>query len=213
MSSHHWPHKAYGLEERKEQTMRYKSITYMVLISLLLICSAGCLEQSSVQGASSAGYSLPKENLPEGFKLLAALPENDPSVNMSLYIDDFYGTENNTADIGPANVTVGIYKWKIDNVTYDSRDAKITHIVLSDEEHALAAISNYKSQFDGLLARGIPVFGNATINGHQTLEIRDIQDDGRARFQYLWNVDNVVLLVIGNLDRGQSMELASATGL
>ncbi|HNX39490.1 MAG TPA: hypothetical protein PKK11_02825 [Methanothrix sp.] len=193
--------------------MRYKSIICMVLLSLLLVCSAGCLEQSSGGSASSASYSVPRENLPDGFKLLAALPENDPRVNMTLYIKDFYGTGNTTEDIGPANVTVGIYKWKSDDQTYDSRDAKITHIVLSDEDHALAAISNFKSQYDSLLKRGLPIFGNATINGHQTLEIKDINGDGEIRFLYLWNVGNIVLLVEGNQDRSQSMELASATGL
>jgi len=37
--------------------------------------------------------------------------------------------------------------------------------------------------------------------------------DGSVRFLYLWNVENIVLLVEGNQDRSQSMELASATGL
>jgi len=190
--------------------MRYKSVTCMVLISLLLICSAGC-QQSS--GTASSAYSVPRENLPEGFKLLAALPENDPSVNMSLYINDFRGNGNTSKDIGPANVTVGIYKWKTADETYDPRDAKITRIELSDEEHALSAISNFKSQYDDLLKRGLPLFANATINGHQTLEIKDIMGDGSVRFLYLWNVKNIVLLVEGNQDRSQSMELASATGL
>ncbi len=199
--------------------MRYKNIICLALISLLLICSAGCLEQSSGTGGASAsgaagtGYSVPRENLPEGFKLLAALPENDPSVNMSLYIEDFYGTKNHTEDIGPANVTVGIYKWMKEDQTYDTRDAKITHIELQDEEHALSAISNFKSQYDKLLAKGLPIFANATINGHQTLEIKDIEGDNSIRYLYLWNIDNIVLLVEGNQDRSQSMELASATEL
>ena len=88
-------------------------------------------------GASTANPAVPRENLPEGFKLLAALPEMDGSVNMTDYIKDFYGSE----DIGPANASVGIYQWGKPGENYD---AKITLIRLSDEEHARAAVSNFQ---------------------------------------------------------------------
>ncbi len=143
--------------------------------------------------------------------MLAALPEMDSRVNMTDYIRDFYGPE----DIGPANVSVGIYKWKNQDGSYDNDDAKITLILLSDEEHARSAISNFKSQktYQEQLARKLPIFGNATINGHDTLEIKDIKGDKSIRYLYLWNKGNVVALVEGNNDRSKSLELASASGL
>jgi hypothetical protein len=88
-------------------------------------------------------------------------------------------------------------------------------IQLLDEEYALSAISNYKSQstYKDLLARGLPIFGNATINNHETLEIKDMRGDESIRYLYLWNTGNIVVLVEGNGDRSKSLELASATGL
>ncbi|MCX6676400.1 MAG: hypothetical protein NTU95_00455 [Methanothrix sp.] len=149
---------------------------------------------------------VPKENLPEGFKLLAALPEMDSSVNMTDYIKGFYGSE----DIGPANTSVGIYQWGKPGESYD---AKITLIQLSDEEHARAAVSNFEKTYQDLLARGYTIFGNATINGHGALEIKDIRGDNSFRYLYLWNTGSIVALVDGNTNKTQTMELASATGL
>jgi hypothetical protein len=176
----------------------------------MLVSSAGCLSKDS-EGASTENPAVPKENLPEDFKLLAALPEMDSSVNMSDYIKEFSGPE----DIGPANASVGIYKWRIQGETYDPRDAKITLIQLSDEEHAKAAISNFRSQktYQDQLAKNLPIFGYAIVNGHDTLEIKDIQGDNSIRYFYLWNTGSIVVFVEGNHDRNQSMELADATGL
>ncbi|MDQ1261568.1 MAG: hypothetical protein QG575_749 [Euryarchaeota archaeon] len=184
-----------------------KNITCLLLISLVLASNAGCLAKDPV-GASNANPAIPKENLPEGFKLLAALPEMDNSVNMTDYIRGFYGSE----EIGPANTSVGIYQWGNPGENYD---AKITLIQLSDEEHARAAVSNFKSQetYQDQLARNLPIFGNATINGHDTLEIKDIRGDNSFRYLYLWNTGSIVALVEGNSDRNQSLELASASGL
>ena len=108
--------------------MRSKNIICLLFVSLLLASSAGCLAKDPT-GASTANPAVPKENLPEGFKLLAALPEMDSSVNMTDYIKDFYGSE----DIGLANTSVGIYQWGKPGESYD---AKITLIQLSDEKHA-----------------------------------------------------------------------------
>ena len=187
--------------------MRSKNIICLLFISLVLASSAGCLANDPT-GASTANPAVPKENLPEGFKLLAALPEMDSSVNMTDYIKEFYGSE----DIGPANTSVGIYQWGNPGENYD---AKITLIQLSDEEHAKAAVTNFKSQetYQDQLARNLPIFGNATINGHETLEIKDIRGDNSIRYLYLWNTGSIVALVEGNNDRSKSMELASASGL
>jgi len=156
---------------------------------------------------ASAGIpAIPKENLPEGFKLLAALPEMDSSVNMTNYIEDFKGEQ----DIGLANASVGIYQWGKPGESYD---AKITLILLSDKEHAIAAISNFKSQYNDMLKRGLPLFENTTINGHDALQIKDVRGDNSIRYLYLWNVDNLVTLVEGNQDKNQSAQLATATGL
>lgn len=187
--------------------MRSTSIICFLLISLVLASSAGCLAKDP-EGAATASPGVPKDNLPEGFKLLAALPEMDGSVNMTDYIEDFYGSE----DIGPANATLGIYQWGKPGEDYD---AKITLIQLSDEQHAVSAVSNFKSQetYQRQLARGLPIFGNATINDHEALEIKDIRGDNSVRYLYLWNTGSIVALIEGNNDRNQSLELASVTGL
>lgn len=187
--------------------MRSENIICLLFISLVLASSAGCLAKDPA-GASTANPAVPTENLPEGFKLLAALPEMDNSVNMTDYIEDFYGSE----EIGPANTTVGIYQWGKPGESYD---AKITLIQLSDEEHARAAVSNFKSQetYQNQLARKLPIFGNATINGHETLEIKDIRGDNSFRYLYLWNTGSIVALVEGNNNKNLSMELAGVTGL
>jgi hypothetical protein len=188
--------------------MRSRDIICVLFISLVLAASSGCLAEDKAS-PSNADLTVPKENLPEGFKLIAALPENDPSVNMTDYITEFYGSE----DIGAANASVGIYSWPTPGLPYDAR---VTLIQLSDEQHAKAAVSNYKSQpeYQELLAKGLPIFGNATINGHQALEIKEIRGDGTLNyFLYLWNTGDIVALIEGNSNRSQSLELANATGL
>jgi hypothetical protein len=187
--------------------MRSKNIICILFISLLLASSTSCQSEYR-SGPSNANLSAPRENLPEGFKLLAALPDMDPRVNMTDYIKEFYGSK----EIGPANVSVGIYQWGKPGESYD---AKITLIRLSDEEQAKAAVSNFKSQktYQNQLARGLPVFGNATVNGHMALEIKDLRGDSSVRYLFLWNAGSIVALVEGNNDRSQSLELANATGL
>ncbi len=187
--------------------MRSKNIICVLLMSVLLLASSGCMAENNA-GAQATGLAVPKANLPEGFKLIADLPEDDPDVNMTDYIKEFYGSR----DIGPANASVGIYQWGTPGIAYD---AKVTLIQLSDEEHAKAAVTNYKSQqeYQELLAKGLPIFGNATVNGHQVLEIKEIRGDGSIKYLYLWNTGDIVALIGGNGDRSQSLELASATGL
>jgi len=187
--------------------MRSKNIICILFISLLLASSSVCLAEDSSSPAA-ANLTVPKEGLPEGFKLLAALPEMDPQVNMTDYIKEFYGD----LDIGPANASVGIYQWGEPGESYD---AKITLIQLLDEEHARAAISNFKSQetYQDQLARGLPIFGNATVNGQEVLEVRDIRGDNSIRYLYLWNAGSTVAFVEGNGDVNQSRMLANAAGL
>ncbi|MEI8003265.1 MAG: hypothetical protein WCG94_02910 [Methanothrix sp.] len=187
--------------------MRSNNIICLLFISLVLASSAVCLAEGPA-GASTSNPAVPKENLPEGFNLLATLPEMDSHVNMTDYIRGFYGP----LDIGPANTSVGIYQWGKPGENYD---AKITLIRLSDEEHAKAAVSNFKSQetYQNQLARNLPIFGNATINGHGALEIKDIRGDNSFRYLFLWNTGSIVALIEGNNDRSKSLELANASGL
>ncbi len=187
--------------------MRSKNIICILFMSLLLASSTVCLAADSASGAA-ANPAIPKVGLPAGFKLLAALPDMDPHVNMTDYITEFYGEK----DIGTANVSVGIYQWGNPGESYD---AKVTFIGLLDEEHARAAISNFKSQktYRDELARGLPIFGNATVNGHEALEVRDIRGDNSFKYLYLWNAGNIVSFVEGNGDKNQSLELANSTGL
>lgn len=189
--------------------MRLIETICVLLTALLLASSLGCLAEEST-GSPDANPALPRTALPDGFELLAALPEMDASVNMTGYINDFYGEKK----IDPVNVSVGIYQWKADEgkIAYD---AKITYLRLIDEEQAENAIYNFKSQKDYIeqLARGLNIFGNATINDHEVLEIIHIRDNNNYKYNYLWNDENLVVLVEGNDDKNQSLQLASATGL
>jgi hypothetical protein len=197
-------HKAYGPGKTILPFMRSKNIICLLLISLVLASSAVCLAEDQA-GASTSNPAVPNEKLPEGFKLLAALPDMDSNVNMTDYISNFCGSE----DIGPANISVRIYQWGEPGKDYD---AKITLIRLSDEEHAKAAVSNFKNQktYQEQLARGLPIFGNATIKDHEALEIKDIRGDNSIRYLYLWNTGSTVALVEGNNDKSMSLELAGA---
>lgn len=201
----HVAQKPYGLEKTIRPFMILKNIICVLFIPLVLASSIGCLAKDS-SDASAANLAVPKENLPQGFKLLAALPEMDSSVNMTSYIKDFYGD----ADIGPANVSVGIYQWAEPGKAYD---AKITLIQLSDEEKANNAISNFRSRYDDIVARGLKIFSNATVNGHESLQIKDVRGDNSIRYLFLWKTNSLVTLVEGNNDRNQSLKLAEASGL
>lgn len=187
--------------------MRSKSIIYILFISLLLTSGTVCLAQDAAN-SKSANLVVPKDNLPEGFKLIAALPEMDPHVNMTDYINDFYGAK----DIGKANVSVGIYQWGKMGETYD---AKITLIQLQDEEHADAAVSNYMSlpEFQKPPFRGVDRFSSVIINGHNATEIRKDVGETSLRYLYLWKKGSTVVLVEGTSDNGKSRDLASTTGL
>lgn len=187
--------------------MRSRSIIYILFISLLLASGTVCQGEDAAN-SKSANPVVPKENLPEGFKLIAALPEMDPHVNMTDYINDFYGAK----DIGKTNVSVGIYQWGKPGETYD---AKITLIQLQDEMFAESAYSNYMSlpEFQKPPFRGVDRFTSAIINGHNATEIRKNVGESGLRYLYLWKNGSIVVLVEGNDDNGKSRDLASATGL
>jgi len=187
--------------------MRSKSIIYILFISLLLASGTICLAEDAAN-SKSANPVVPKENLPEGFKLIAALPEMDPHVNMTDYIKDFYGAK----DIGKTNVSVGIYQWGKPGESYD---AKITLIQLQDEMFAESAYSNYVSlpEFQKPPFRGVDRFSSAIINGHNATEIRKNVGESGLRYLYLWMDGSIVVLAEGNDDIGKSRDLASATGL
>jgi hypothetical protein len=189
--------------------MRPRNIICILLLSLVLFSCSVCLAMESAS-SSKASLAIPKDNLPEGFKLMAALPEMDPSVNMTDYIKNFYGAK----DIGQVNVSVGIYQWGTPGET-STYDAKITLLQLQDEMHAEAAVSNFMAlpEFEKPPFRGVDRFSSAIINGHNTTEIRRDVGETSLRFLYLWSNGNTAILVEGNGDAGKSRELASATGL
>ena len=188
--------------------MRPIEIICVLFISMFLASVMGCLAEDG--SGSDANPDLPRTMLPDEFKLLAALPEMDSNVNMTDYITKFYGEK----EIDPVNISVGIYQWEAEEGV-QPYDAKITYMRLADEEGALSAIYNFKNQTDynEQIAKGIDIFGNATINEHDALEIRHIQDSKNFKYIYLWNNMDLVVLVEGNDDRNQSLQLASATGL
>lgn len=173
----------------------------ITIISLLLIAF----------GLAHA-VSVPTENLPAGFRLMGVIDTNTTGVNVSEEINDFYGAR----DIGRVtDVSIGKYIWGEMGVDYD---AKITILSLEDDAHAMAAYENYRNrdEFRYPPVEGIERFANATINGHDALEIRDRVRDLRGvsiRFLYLWTNSSSVVLVEGNGSRESSMALAAATGM
>jgi len=181
-------------------------MVFALFISLVLASSIGCLAKETSE-TTEGNVALPRENLPEGFYFLTSLPDPDGRVNMTDEIEDFYG-ELDIDPVDPANISVGIYKWA-DSVL----DAKITMVRLADEMKADNAISNFKSEYDEMVARGLPIFSNATVNEHPSLQIKDVRGDNSIRYLFLWRTGSLVTLVEGNQNRNQSLELAEATGL
>lgn len=183
--------------------MKSRNINCILFISIVLIAISGC-----VAGETSDSAAVPKDNLPTGFSLLAVKTESTQGVNITEEIEDFYGAE----DIGPANATVGIYTWGEPGESYD---AKVTLISLEDVESAENAVSNYMSlpEFKNPPYKGIDRFSTAIVNGREVTEIRDAARGNSLRYIYLWNSGSTVVLVEGNGDRSQSLELANATGL
>ncbi len=97
--------------------MKSRNLICILFACIALAAISGCVAENKGDATSSPGLAVPKENLPEGFKLLAALPENDASVNITAYIERFYGAK----EIGLAKATVGIYQWGTPGVAFDSR--------------------------------------------------------------------------------------------
>ena len=197
--------------------MKPKLASCLLLVACALLAASGCIAQDNnnkgvslaPNGAGEISVSMiPAKNLPEGFSLLATQDASTKGVNMTEEINKFHGAK----DIGPAQAVIGIYQWAPLGQGYDS---KVTLILLKDASHAQAAIDNYKalSRFQQPPYKGISRFGSAIINGHNSTEIRDSARQNSLRFLYLWNNDNIVVLVEGNNDRSKSIELASATGL
>lgn len=184
--------------------MKYVYILYVV--SLVLLANSVASAQGDEGNATT--LSVPTENLPGGFNFLAMKNASTPGVNITEEIIDFYGDK----EISPANATIGIYTWAPIGEEYD---AKVTLVSLQDEAQAKAAVSNYRSlpEFKNPPYRGIDRFSTVTINGHEATEIRDATGNNGLRFLYLWNNDSIAVLVEGNGDRNDSMNLANATGL
>lgn len=189
--------------------MRSKNIICMLFISMVLAFSLSCVAMAS-EGTKNASLAIPRDNLPQGFRFVASLPDQDGRVNMTDEIEDFYG-KSDIGSVDPANISVGIYQW--DEPGLNSYDARITHILLFDEEKADNAISNFKSQYDEQVARGLPILNNVTINEHPSLLIKDLRGDNSIRYLFLWKNDNLVTLVEGNDKMNQSLELAEASEL
>jgi len=173
-----------------------------MLIFLLLLPICGCVDEKS----NEVSVSVPTDNLPQGFKLLAVIDKDTKNINISEEIEDFYGSR----DIGPVNATIGKYQWAPLGQAFD---AKITLIETESPEMASAAAENYKSleEYQKPPAQGVDRFSTAIVNGHEVTEIRD-RAQGGLRYMFLWTRENLLILVEGTNDRAQSLELANATG-
>lgn len=173
---------------------------------LILIAASAAL---ILAGAVDPG--VPRDNLPEGFKVLAVMNSSTEGVNITDEISDFYGP----LEIGEVNATVGKYLWGVPGVDWD---AKVTVLQLSSPEHAQAAYDNYRNLEDYKYppAKDVERFANATVNGHPALEIRDLVENTRGSFirlMYLWTNQSTVVLAEGNYLQNQSLALAEATAL
>jgi hypothetical protein len=179
--------------------MRRVCIIILVMSALL---ASGCINEDEKVGAAS----VPTENLPEGFKLLAVLNDSTSGVNMTSEINEFYGDQ----DIGEVVATVGVYQWG----QWGDYDARVTLISCKDVSHANAAVSNYLSQkkYKNPPFKGVERFSVAMVNGREVTEVRDSVGE-EIRYKYVWNNESLVVLVEGNMDRAKSIELASATNL
>ncbi len=184
--------------------MNLKYAVCMLLIAGLVL-AAGCISSEKAGGEKAA--SVPTENLPEGFSLIAVVDDSTPGINMEDEIADFRGDE----DIGAVKATVGKYQWGEIGKDYDAR---ITVMDCESEAKAEAAIANYKAQpdFEKPPFVGVDRFSTAVVNGHQVTEIRD-KVGKELKYIYIWNDGSRVVLVEGNGDRAESLQLASATGL
>jgi hypothetical protein len=184
--------------------MNLKYAVCMLLIAGSVL-TAGCIGSENSGGEEAAG--VPTENLPEGFSLIAVVDDSTPGINMEDEIADFRGDE----DIGTVEATVGKYQWGEMGKDYDARG---TVIDCENEAKAKAAVSNDVAQpkFEKPPFVGVDRFSTAVVNGRQVTEIRD-KVGKELKYLYIWNDGNRVVLVEGNGDRADSLELASATGL
>jgi hypothetical protein len=184
--------------------MNLKNAVCMLLIAGLVL-AAGCISSEKADGKEAAG--VPTENLPQGFSLIAVIDDSTPGINMEDEIADFRGDE----DIGTVKATVGKYQWGEMGADYDAR---VTVMDCENEAKAEDAVANYKAQpeFEKPPFVGVDRFSTAVVNGHQVTEIRD-KAGKELKYIYIWNDGSRVVLVEGNGDRADSLELASATGL
>jgi hypothetical protein len=183
----------------------------MLLTATALLVISGCIAQEKAGSDSLNSYLPQGKNLPEGFRLVIALNNSTPGLNMTDEIADFYGEKN----IGPADAVEGRYYWTEPGKDYDAR---VTIISLQDDDHAKAAVSNYLSNFKSSgnllkLPGNISLINPTTINGHEATEIGRLHGDNSIQLLYLWSNKNLAVLVEGNGSRTVSMEFASATGL
>lgn len=183
--------------------MNLKCAVCMLIIAGLVLAS-GCLSTDEAGGEAAA---VPTENLPEGFSLIAVVDGSTVGINMEDEIADFRGDE----DIGRVNATLGKYQWGEMGKDYDAR---VLVIDCETEAKAEAAVANYLAQpkFENPPFVGVDRFSTAVVNGRQVTEIRE-KVGKELKYVYIWNDASRVVLVEGNGDRADSLELASATGI
>jgi len=195
-----------SLYQPKVGLLALMSLKYAVCMLLIAgaIMAAGCLNDEKA-GGEAAG--VPTENLPQGFSLIVVIDESTPGIDMEDEIADFRGDE----EIGTVEATVGKYRWGEMGRDYD---AIVKVIDCQSESMAEAAVANYMAQpdFENPPFAGVDRFSTAVVNGRQVTEIRD-KVGKELKYIYIWNDGSRVVLVEGNGDRAESLQLASATGL
>ena len=183
---------------------------YILPFVLAIISILGCVAQEKVGSEPLNGYLPQGKDLPQGFRMIAAINNSTPGINMTNEIVEFYGEKS----ISPADAVIGKYWWGRPGVDYD---AKVTIVSLKDEDSAKAAISNYLSNFNSTnlikLPGNISLINPTTINGHDATEIGKLHGDNTIQLLYLWNNKNLAILVEGNGNRTVSKEFATATEL
>jgi hypothetical protein len=193
--------------------MKYWCPIIILFAAAALLAVSGCIAAEKQSSSSELLGLIPQgKNLPEGFELIYIVNDevNDTSKNifqknMTDEIEMFYGVK----DIGNVKAVVARYR----QPGYD-KDGKVTLISSQDTGLAQAAVSNYVSNFKEenpfVLPGNVSLIGEAKIGNHDATEFKDIVENNAIKYNYLWSLGNMVVLVEGSPDREKSIAFAEA---
>jgi len=194
----------------------------IIMIILLAVAACACIvpEESEMSTPTPTptqtptppqgiADTIPSENLPGTFKLIAIIDENTSgSINITA---DALSTIAGNLSVGEIKAVQGVYDFEAK--TYS---VFVTVIECTDSMNAANAVENYKNNpdFENPPSQTVSRFGTVTFNEHEATEVRrkPLGSDG-IRYGYVWSNGNFVFIIEpGTDDRLASMELAAMTG-